>query len=296
MLATDRHATMPHGGNVATELYADDTHKCIAFHNLVTCNELVRAGGPWTEDACEWVQSNQFLIVDHGRGALLDPGSNLAYPRLFVAVNQHLYVKHLDFVLVSHQDPDVAASLGKWLMATECQAAVPAVWERFIPHYCSPGTTRGRMIAVPDGGTELTLGASRLLVLPAHFLHSVGNFHVYDPVSRILFSGDVGAARVEPDWDGAPVEDFEAHVPNMLSFHERFMHSNKVCRWWVNMVRDLDIEALVPQHGPALRGKAMVQRFLDWFEQLQCGTDLFGPDDYRLPDAQAMPAPGMARL
>ena len=61
------------------------------------------------------------------------------------------------------------------------------------------------------------------------------------------------------------------------------MTSNKTCRLWANMVRGLDIESIVPHHGRAIVGKAMVQRFIDWVETLECGIDLMTRDNYRIP-------------
>jgi len=46
------------------------------------------------------------------------------------------------------------------------------------------------------------------------------------------------------------------------------------------MVRQMDIEWIVPQHGASYKGKAMVKRFLDWFEKLECGTDLLSEADF----------------
>ena len=38
---------------------------------------------------------------------------------------------------------------------------------------------------------------------------------------------------------------------------------------------DFDVER--PQHGAFFRGKALVQRFIDWCAQLECGIDLITP-------------------
>jgi len=46
----------------------------------------------------------------------------------------------------------------------------------------------------------------------AHFMHSEGNFRFYDPVSKILFSGDMGASIVGHTEVDAPVEDFKKHI------------------------------------------------------------------------------------
>jgi flavorubredoxin len=116
------------------------------------------------------------------------------------------------------------------------------------------------------------------LILPAHFLHSAGNFHVYDPHSRILYSGDLGASLL---LDYRMVQDFQAHIPYMLEFHQRYMSSNAALRRWVRLVRQLDIDTIAPQHGAIFRGKQLVQTFLDWCENLDCGLDLL--PEYPLP-------------
>jgi flavorubredoxin len=79
------------------------------------------------------------------------------------------------------------------------------------------------------------------------------------------------------------VRDFVNHVPSMEGFHRRYMASNKICRIWVEMVRGMDVEMIVPQHGRPFVGKEMISAFLYWIENLECGIDLMGADDYRLP-------------
>ena len=80
-----------------------------------------------------------------------------------------------------------------------------------------------------------------------------------------------------------PVVDFDAHLRYMEDFHRRYMVSNKICRLWAAMARQLDVEMIVPQHGRRIVGKQMVARFLDWIEKLECGIDLMTQANYRLP-------------
>ncbi|MEQ9121194.1 MAG: MBL fold metallo-hydrolase, partial [Alphaproteobacteria bacterium] len=96
-----------------------------------------------------------------------------------------------------------------------------------------------------------------------------GNFSVYDPKAKILMSGDIGAALLPHD---APtiVGDFEAHIPRMKLFHQRWMPSNVAKNDWIRRVRELDIDMLAPQHGAIYTG-ANIARFLDWFEALEVG-------------------------
>jgi flavorubredoxin len=138
-----------------------------------------------------------------------------------------------------------------------------------------------RIIAVPDEGINVPVGDTAIQCLPAHFLHSVGNLHFYDPVSKILFSGDLGASFGAGN--GA-VTEVSQHVPHMVGFHRRYMTGNRVCQLWANMVRTLDVEMIVPQHGRYFKGKAVINEFLDWISNLQCGTDLLTDEDFKVPE------------
>ena len=80
--------------------------------------------------------------------------------------------------------------------------------------------------------------------MPGHFLHSVGNFHLYDPVSKILYTGDLGAAL---GMEYSEVTDFDAHLRYMEGFHRRYMTGNRAMSLWANMVRNMDIEIIAPQ-------------------------------------------------
>jgi flavorubredoxin len=131
-----------------------------------------------------------------------------------------------------------------------------------------------RFIGVPDEGMHYQVSPDfELQLIPAHFLHSEGQINVYDPVAKILFSGDIGAAMLPIENDDAFVDDFDAHLPYIKEFHQRYMCSNKAARIWVDTVAKLDIKCIAPQHGPVYRGRA-VQDFLNWFKELQCGVDL----------------------
>ena len=256
---------------MAIELFNNGQHLCLMFDDLV-------------DDAANTaVQSNQFLIVDHGHGALLDPGGNMTYNALLAEMGNYFAPKHLEYILASHADPDIIASVNKWMIHSDCKVLISKLWVRFVPHFCSVGNAEGRIEGIPDEGMNIPLGDCVLKAVPAHFMHSEGNFQFYDPVSKILFSGDMGASIVPHHEADTPVTDFQAHIPLMEGFHRRYMVSNKICRYWVNMVRQLDVEAIVPQHGRMFKGKQMVNEFLGWIENLPCGVDLMTQENYRLP-------------
>ena len=266
----------------ALELYRDENHACLMFTDLI-------------EEDGQAVQANQFLIVDGDTGAVIDPGGNLAFNELFMGMTKYFPPHKLAYVIASHADPDIIASLDRWMTSTKANLVISRVWERFVPHFTKGGKTENRVIGVPDGGGHLPLGRQELVLLPAHFMHSEGNFHFYDPVSRILFTGDLGVSMMSGAQARVPVTDLGPHIPSMEGFHRRYMVSNKILRLWTRMARQLDIAMLVPQHGAPIMGREAILAFFDWIENLMCGVDLFDDRAYQIPTAFIDPVTRLTR-
>ena len=231
-------------------------------------------------DTGEGIQANQHLVI-HGKGAvILDPGGHKVYSKVLSATLSQLKGgAKLEHIFLSHQDPDIVAAINGWLMTTDATAWCSKLWKRFVPHFGLDRLVLHRLMEIPDEGQFLNVGGLYLLVIPAHFLHSCGNFHLYDPVSRILYPGDLGSSVGQ---DYREVTDFDAHVPLMDGFHRRYMSSTAAMRAWVAMIRPLDVQMIAPQHGALFRGPEMVGRFLDWCETLECGIDHMA-GIYKLP-------------
>jgi len=71
------------------------------------------------------------------------------------------------------------------------------------------------MFSLEDHGGQISFGSDYLRFIPANFLHSPGNFLLYDSRSTILFSGDIGAAI-------APQHGSLFHDENVKYFLEWF--------------------------------------------------------------------------
>ncbi len=227
------------------------------------------------------VQANQYLIIHKDEAMILDPGGHKVQSKLFADISVLISPKQVRYIFLSHQDPDIVASINYWMMVTEAEALISKLWIRFLPHFGLDSKLEGRVIPIDDRGTRVTIGGDcELMILPAHFLHSPGNFQVYDPCSKILFSGDLGASLGQ---DYMFVEDFDDHVKYMEGFHRRYMASNRILKLWARMVRKLDINTIAPQHGAVFKGKEMVERLLSWLENLECGVDIMDEEIYTLP-------------
>lgn len=248
-----------------TVLYEDDTHKNVLLEDF-------GLGGLA-------VQANQHVIVHKEAGMILDPGGHKIYSKVLSETMSVLNGTDLRYIFLSHQDPDIVAAVNGWLITTDAEALISNLWIRFVPHFGIDHLVEHRLKPIPDEGMTIDLAGSQLLVIPAHFLHSPGNFQIYDPISKVLYSGDLGASL---GMDYVYVTDFDAHTPYMEAFHKRYMASNAVMNAWAKMVRSLDIEIIAPQHGAVFKGKEMVEQFIDWCSQLQCGVDLVD-EIFRIP-------------
>ncbi|MBU2729623.1 oxygen-binding di-iron domain-containing protein [Acidithiobacillus caldus] len=226
----------------------------------------------YDQDEERVIDSNIYVMESDGEALILDPGGFEIFPQVFAAVVEAIPPDAIRTAFVSHQDPDIASSLPLWNACNpKIQWYIPKLWDGFIRHY---GALDATFVDIPDEGMEIRIGGQTLQILPAHYLHSSANFHVYDPVAKVLFSGDVGAALLPKGHsaflDRRRPEAFGEHIAHAKYFHERWMPSNEAKRDWCDRVRQLDVQYLCPQHGAIYQGEH-VQRFLDWFEALPVG-------------------------
>ena len=213
------------------------------------------------------IDTNQYMLITDKKALLMDPGGVELFAPMLANIVKHIPLEQLTHLFASHQDPDIISSLGLWDQTLPgAKLYSPWLWEGFIRHF---GMSNISYEPIPDEGSRLVLDQVEIQLIPAHYLHSSGNMHVYDPAARVLMCGDVGAALEDHDVD-IFVDDFEVHTKKMKFFHQRWMPSNRAKNEWIGRVRKLDIDFMCPQHGRIFRGEQVTQ-FLDWFEQLDVG-------------------------
>jgi flavorubredoxin len=218
------------------------------------------------------IDTNQYLVRTPERMLIIDPGGIELFSAMLSCALQWAPANEITDLFASHQDPDIISSLGLWDQALpRARLHAAAIWEGFIRHF---GMENTEYVRIPDAGAEIDMGDITLQCIPAHYLHSSGNFNIYDPELKVLMSGDIGAA-LEPGQPPLYVEDFAQHTRHMIGFHQRWMPSNRAKNDWVNRVRKLEVKYLAPQHGRIFQGDD-VKRFLDWFEALEVGSAVQG--------------------
>ncbi len=215
------------------------------------------------------IDTNEYLVCNGEDDTLLtDPGGMEIFPAVFSSISTGINPDSIKQIFASHQDPDIISSLALWLeFNPQIKCHISWLWSTFVPHFGGDDHT---LIPIPDEGNVIDVNGLALQTVPAHYLHASGNFHLYDPKAKILFSGDVGAALLGSEDNYLVVKDFDRHIAKAAGFHKRWMGSNEAKRQWCERVRNMEIDMMCPQHGAIYQG-ADVARFIDWFSDLTVG-------------------------
>ncbi|MCQ4345415.1 MAG: MBL fold metallo-hydrolase [Sulfolobaceae archaeon] len=210
--------------------------------------------------------TNQYLLTVKDKGVILDPGGPLVFERVYTTMQKFINPEDVEYIFLSHEDPDILSGLSLWL--TYCPNAkilVSDLWDRFLPHVGVD--IKMNVIRIPLQGMRINLNGDDLRIVPAHFLHSPGNFHLYDPITKVYFSGDLGAAVYPKGTWYITVDDFDEHKKYMEGFHRVYMANKKAIELWLKQIQGLDIRIIAPQHGAVFEGEN-AKKFIDWIKSL----------------------------
>ncbi|HRQ66103.1 MAG TPA: hypothetical protein PKZ76_14785 [Xanthomonadaceae bacterium] len=207
------------------------------------------------------------VLIRHGdHCAVVDPGGDMVFGPLAMAIARHVALDAMDFVFTAHEDAQAVARLERWLAGTDTCIVASRDWIRLNTGQGDPRNDtrrKRRFLLLGQRGGRVPLGKSELRVLPALPAQSVGQPGIFDPVSRILFSGDVGATDLV---DSAPCENFETLLPWLVKRRPAYLQDSRGCREWALIARDLRPHMILPRCGTPIVGKQAVSRFLDWLE------------------------------
>lgn len=205
---------------------------------------------------------------------LIDPGSSSDFGVVRSKTEAVMGpLEGLDGIFINHQDPDVGSSVGPMMGRYTPKAFVMCsedTW-RLIQYYNVPRdrfvqTERfARGIKVPGGGV--------LIPVPSPFCHFVGAVMLYDPQTKVLFTGDLFGSLTEKNAEGLYAD--ETDWAGMRAFHQIYMPSNQALKHAIAQIRRLapDMEIIAPQHGRVIRGP-WVQEFIRRLEKLPVGLDI----------------------
>ncbi len=215
------------------------------------------------------LRCNPYLLVDRDCAVLFDPGSIPDFPLMMRKVLDIIDPALIELVVVHHQDPDVAGCLPVLedvIGRADLRIAAHVNTKRLIRHL-------GFSAEIEDFEGERmdhTLSSGdRLEFLATPFTHSPGAMVTWHPGTGTLFSSDLfGAIDTAGD-----LFDMTGYPEAMQTFHQAYMPSNHVLRHSLDLLKQLPIQRILPQHGNVLEGKWVGEAFA-YLEELPCGLDL----------------------
>ncbi len=223
------------------------------------------------------LERNIYLRVFKGGGKivnlLIDPGPPEDLKVLMEKVSKVIgSIKNVNLIFVNHQDPDVgynSSSIQK--LNPNCLILSSEDSWRLINFYGLDFKKFKNVESFKNNGVILSTG-HKLIFVPTPFCHFRGAVMVYDPETRILFSGDLfgGLSYAEDfyakenSWDG------------IKAFHQIYMPTKEALKYAIENIKNLNPEPqiIAPQHGGIIKGE-LLKDFMERLENTEVGLDLY---------------------
>jgi len=205
---------------------------------------------------------------------LIDPGSSSDFAVVSAKIGSLIGgMNKLNALYINHQDPDVGSSASVITAKYAPSASIicsEATW-RLIVHFNLPPDRFVDTARFPRG-FDLPTG-HMMLPVPSPFCHFRGAVMLYDPETRVLFTGDLFGGLTPIEARGLWAD--ESDWPGIRAFHQTYMPTNRVLARVMDVIRRLDppVEIIAPQHGRLLRG-AILARYIDRLSRLPVGLDI----------------------
>jgi flavorubredoxin len=151
-----------------------------------------------------------------------------------------------------------------------------------VQHFNLP---RERFISTDKYPRGFSLETGHLLLpVPSPFCHFAGAVMLYDPETRVLYSGDLFGGLTDRNATGLVAD--ESDWVGMRAFHQIYMPMNKALKRTIQVIRNLTpaVEMIAPQHGRVIKGE-MLASFMQRLEKLPVGLDLVEDEDNESPEA-----------
>ena len=192
------------------------------------------------------VSYNSYVILDE-KVAVMDTVDARATEQWLNNLGQELAGRAVDYLIVSHMDPDHAASIQVLMErypAMQVVASAKAL--AMIPQFFETASLEGRSIVAKEGET-LSLGSHTLQFFMAPMVHWPEVMVTYEQTEKILFSADgfgkFGALDVDEDWDC----EARRYYFNIVGKYGAQVQA------LLKKAATLDIAMICPLHGPILK-------------------------------------------
>jgi len=187
-------------------------------------------------------QCHPYFIENGNNSILVDPGSMLEFDAVVKKINTISSMKHIKYIILHHQDPDLAASVPAMEQLIKRKDLQIITHSRMVPlvkHYL----IRSDYYTIDHHHYRLQCGEYTLTFITTPYCHSPGAFVTYEPVTKTLFSGDIFGG-IEESWEFFAEDDY---FEKARQFHAEYMPSRDIFNYALSKIEALDIDLIAPQ-------------------------------------------------
>lgn len=210
-------------------------------------------------------QCHPYFIHLNGNSILVDPGSMLEINAIIEKINQIANIKHVKYIILHHQDPDLAAAvpyLEEVIGRDDLTIITHSRMTFLVKHY---GIKSG-YYKVDYQNFEINIDGYILKFYTTPYCHSPGAFVTYDVQTKVLFSSDLFGG-LEESWEFYAGDDYYKKIEG---FHMAYMPSRDILNYSLRKIEKLDIELIAPQHGSIIR-KKYIKPLIEKMKKMECG-------------------------
>ncbi|MBR1917773.1 MAG: MBL fold metallo-hydrolase, partial [Bacteroidaceae bacterium] len=196
---------------------------------------------------------NSYLVLDD-KIAIIDTTDQRKVGQWLDNLQQALAGRTPDYLVVQHMEPDHSSGVLKALeLYPDLKLVASAKAVQMMALYFEGVSLEGKTIAVKEGDT-LNLGTHTLQFISAPMVHWPEVITTYDTKDKVLFSADAfgkfGVIDADPDdW---------ACEARRYYFNICGKYGGPVSQLLAK-VAALEVESILPLHGPILSGEAMAE-------------------------------------
>lgn len=215
-------------------------------------------------------QTTHYVVCSMGQAVLIDPGGIADFGPLLNAISEKIDLTKITAVIATQSSSYAIGSIGYWaeVLGPETPIYASELIAAELPHIDPDLNVQ---IVSESGGEVAMSDGTGLHMVPAPYLPSADSMTVYDPMARVLYTGDIGTA--EGSWadDSTPFAERFAFVSHsMNAFHETWFASSRAIEDWMARIDGCDVEVVAPRAGPCLRGRE-VTHFKKWVAAMATG-------------------------
>ena len=204
------------------------------------------------------VSYNSYVILDE-KVAVMDTVDKRATEQWMENLSQALNGRSVDYLVVSHLEPDHASNVQKLAeLYPDMKIVGNAKIFSMLPQFFTMDLS-DRSVVVKEGDT-LSLGSHTLQFFMAPMVHWPEVMVEYEQSEKILFSADgfgkFGALDVEEDW----TDEARRYFINIVGKYGTQVQN------LLKKAATLDIQTICPLHGPVLKENLgyYIEKYLTW--------------------------------